>query len=292
MRKLYLFVSFVALCTLPSPAWATTGTLTITTNTTLTEDHIGGTIIIAADNVTLNCAGHFVLGPPERNVDGIRLDGRTGVTVENCRVAFFQRGISLTASHRNVFRRNQIYNNTAPHGVLETGGGEGFDLNGSSGNTFINNSVTNNRDGFDLIDSDGNVFTRNEVTHNARNGFELDRSDNNVFVRNTANDNGLPIDEPNPTPPPPFIATPRGRNGFSLDFSGGNTFIGNTANRNGRNGFRIQHSNDNTFLTNEACFNNAHRFPGEADAFQERSFRNVFFNNTFCTGDLQYIPSP
>ncbi len=96
MRKLYLFISFVALCTLPSPAWATSGTLTITTNTTLTETH-DGNIIIAADNVTLDCAEHLVTG----SGIGILLQDRQGVTVKNCRVAHFTNGIVLVRSKGN-----------------------------------------------------------------------------------------------------------------------------------------------------------------------------------------------
>ncbi len=47
---------------LPIPAHATTGTMIINSNTKLTEDHTGD-IIIAADDVTLNCKGHKVIGP-------------------------------------------------------------------------------------------------------------------------------------------------------------------------------------------------------------------------------------
>jgi len=45
-----------------SPAHASSGTMVITTDTTLTEDHQGN-ILVSANKVTLDCAGHVVSGP-------------------------------------------------------------------------------------------------------------------------------------------------------------------------------------------------------------------------------------
>ena len=58
------FVAFtvVALVVVVIPtAWATTGDLQLTADTTLDNDQ-HGSIVIVADNVTLDCAGHAVVG--------------------------------------------------------------------------------------------------------------------------------------------------------------------------------------------------------------------------------------
>lgn len=53
----------------------------IATDTTLNEDH-HGQVLISADNVTLDCAGHDVVGTGD--LTGVSLHGRTGVRVRNC----------------------------------------------------------------------------------------------------------------------------------------------------------------------------------------------------------------
>ena len=74
MKRLALLILGVACLVFvlaASPASATTETLTITSTTTLTEDHYGS-VVIAADNITLDCAGHSVIGP---GATTISLDG-------------------------------------------------------------------------------------------------------------------------------------------------------------------------------------------------------------------------
>ena len=61
-------------------ASAADGTLVLTESKTLSADHYGN-IVIAADHVTLDCAGHTVHGPGlDTEYGGIRLDfsGREG----------------------------------------------------------------------------------------------------------------------------------------------------------------------------------------------------------------------
>jgi len=87
MRKLYLclFISFVALCALSRPSWATDGTLMITMSRQLTEPH-NGNIIIGANNVVLDCAGFTVDGANAMMDVGILVVDRTGVTVQGYRL--------------------------------------------------------------------------------------------------------------------------------------------------------------------------------------------------------------
>jgi hypothetical protein len=68
------------------------GTLVVSSNTTLTEDHYGN-IVIAADHVTLNGAGHRVIGIGTGT--GVLVDGHIGVTLANLDVSGFEVGIAL-----------------------------------------------------------------------------------------------------------------------------------------------------------------------------------------------------
>jgi len=70
--------------------------MTITSDTTLTEDHYGS-IEIAADDITLDCAGYSVIGPSPDPwpVDGVLVDHHSGVTIANCVASGFVNGFKL-----------------------------------------------------------------------------------------------------------------------------------------------------------------------------------------------------
>ena len=72
--------------------------LVLTSDTTLTGPQTNQ-IIIAADDITLDCAGNSIApfpGPPAF-VDGISMDNRKGITIKNCKVSNWLRGIVLVA---------------------------------------------------------------------------------------------------------------------------------------------------------------------------------------------------
>jgi len=217
-------------------------TLTITTDTTLTEDHVGQ-IIIDADGVTLDGDGHKVIGPgpyvmiwglyEECNISGPRmptgilLEGRTGVTVENCRVTGFSWGFFLGGSDGNTLQGNTANDNAFV----------GFVLESSSNNTLLNNTANNNIEG---------------------NGFELGRSFENTLQGNAANDNWI---------------------GFVLEESDGNILIGNTAKNNTRSGFEVAFSSNNTLTGNVASNNNYGMSFGNVRSRNNGIYHNDFVNN-------------
>ena len=91
-----LFVFVLAMwIAIPATANATSGTMIVTQNTVLTEDQFGP-IIVGADNITLDCAGFRVVGFSVGI--GVDLEGRSGVTVQHCRVSGFTHGIVLLHS--------------------------------------------------------------------------------------------------------------------------------------------------------------------------------------------------
>src|SRR5262245_35248045 len=85
--EMLLAVALTAIAASPSQA-NTFGTLYISADTTLTDNH-DGDVVITSDNITVDCGGHLISG----NLPvGIRLEGRTHVTVQNCEVSGFVRG--------------------------------------------------------------------------------------------------------------------------------------------------------------------------------------------------------
>ena len=136
---------------------ASSGTLIVTNDTTLSEDH-RGSIHIDADNVTLDCAGHTVTGPGDSE-NGIYFSERTGVVVKNCRVTGFTFGLLVDRSTAFTLRNNVSFGHVghgfnlglSSRGVLHgnrarENGGNGFAIeSGSIGNTLTENLAVNNQ---------------------------------------------------------------------------------------------------------------------------------------------------
>src|SRR6266545_3673360 len=109
--------ALLLLLLVPGTSLATTGTLLITSDTTLTENH-DGSIVIGADNVTLDCAGHEVRGP---GFAGVLLVGRSGVMVKNCRATGFLHGVVLIGgSVGNTLTGNTAYADSRWWGLMAT----------------------------------------------------------------------------------------------------------------------------------------------------------------------------
>ena len=205
---------------------------TIRKDTTLACD-CTNSIRIAANNITLDCAGHTLTGSGRGN--GILLSRRTGVTVKNCNITKFSNGVALRRSHKNTFTNNNSFGNTRDGfdlndsnennliGNLSTKHvrSNGIELDGCNKNNLNKNVVKENQDGIDLNQSKENIMTENVASNNLRDGFRINRnSDSNILTKNTANDNK--------------------RDGFRVDGnSDSNIFTGNIANKNASDGFDL-----------------------------------------------------
>ncbi len=221
----------------PQPLTITGGALScgsvIITNTTLSAD-IGpcfsnafvssSGLIIGANNIVLNCAGHTIIGSPsDYAAEGVNLTGRTGVTIENCNIVEFIRGFNLYASSGNTLTKNN---------ATESNGGAGFSLWSSSNDVLTMNTVCNATHGFELFNSSNNILSANFVNF-TQIGFDIEDSNSNAFTTN---------------------AEILGLDGFYLDNSNSNTFTGNSANNN-TFGFNIEASSNNKLTGNTADFN-------------------------------------
>ncbi len=156
----------------------------ITTNTTLSADHVGG-IVIGAHGVVLDCNGHRISG----GTAGITLNVKTGVTVKNCTVTNSVNGIVLSSSSGNTFEANTVESNAA-----------GFHLIGSAGNTFKGNTASRNQQfGFRLeAFSTGNNLRENTIANNAR-GVEIVGSSGNFIINNNFLDNPVQAEVSGPS---------------------------------------------------------------------------------------------
>jgi hypothetical protein len=215
--------------------WATTGPLTITTNTTLSEDHEGN-IVIAADWITLNCNGHAIKALLDGTVaHGIELRGRTGVTVENWHIRATYRERWEVASEKAKKIYEEIYgifilraqSITINNCIIE-GWGVGIKLGvpevgqdeGGNHRIWHNELRSNIADGLDCDGSDANDYWDNESHDNGQNGFEFDRCSN-------SNDWGAPFIFENNR------AYHNYKHGFSFDSSNNIRLHANTSTCNG-----------------------------------------------------------
>lgn len=281
MRTTILLLSVVVLVLGLAPsARATSGTMTITSDTTLTEDHYGS-IEIAADDITLDCAGFSVIGPSPDPwpVDGVLVDHHSGVTIKNCVAQGFVNGFKLQGatgsilvgntatanegngfyaadgSEANVFRENVSFDNVVGHGFA-------FEYAADHNLLSDSSAYGNDGNGVQVYRARGNEFRGDVVHDNSANGFGLDRADGSRLIDNVARGSGASG----------FSAftssnmTMRGNSaignyyGFSLGRADENFLANNTARGNVDNGFGLCQSSSGNVLTGNESLRNYRGF--------------------------------
>jgi parallel beta-helix repeat protein len=265
-------------------ASATSGTLVLTQSTTLTADYYG-TILIQADNVTLDCAGHTVYGPGDADYSGgIQIDWANGAVVRRCTVTGFvnnglyghdatniriegsafvgngNHGVHLDAVTNSVVAGNRVSDNGTSKGQ-----GFGFVLTRSSGIKLTGNVASGSPwSGFAVIDgTTGSTLTGNRSTANVGEGFLVEASTGNRLVSNTSTANG----------------TDGSGQGFWLrQAANGNELRGNVASGNAETGFRLDQSGGNRLIENTATHNGGSVWG--SGFFLDQSDSNVLERNT------------
>ncbi len=320
-KKCSVFVAVVMFAALgyalPASAAHVGCGMTITTNTTLDSDVgpcSGEGIIVGADNITLDLNGHRVfgvVGVPGEGA-GIHLTGRTGVTVKNGSVRYFDAGVAIEGGGNNQIQALTVDRN---EGDSSTDFGDGIAINASNDNIIQGNTVTRNApyDGIGLFGtggSDRNQILNNTISNNEglrtigphgtteeddgvrlengsqfnvvrantieRNGLDgigvFFQSTDNQLIGNTIRRNGF--HEP---PPPPTLDRPG--EGIRVFVQADRTLIrGNTTTGNAARGIRVDSLNNqiraNTSLGN--VFEDLYDSNTGCDA-------NVWQGNTFGT---------
>ena len=277
--------------------------MSITSNTTLTEDNQGA-VIINADNLTLDCAGHAVLGP---GPTGITVYARSHVTVRNCRVSGFNSGIILQQSQSILVTGNTVSDNTGVGIGSYSVTGSMFSGNVVSGNTmglyvtptglpeqpsaqntFRNNTASGNRMyGFAFIDLQDSDVVANTSSGNASDGFAAwawkTALSSNRFVANRSDGNGgsgFGLANVSGNVLAQNSATNNRVIGFWVSGSTGNTLTGNTARGNAMEGFEFANAASSNVLEQNVSTGNGQ------DGFQllglsggNRLVGNVAVNN-------------
>jgi parallel beta-helix repeat protein len=221
-----------------------TATLKVTKNTTLTAD-FSGNVVIAKDGVTLDCAGHRIIGNGTGR--GVTVDTESGVTVKNCDVSNFATGFWVASTSASTFEDDVSHDNKLAGQSAGLTVGAGFWLQSSSGNTLLSNSGHDNpSDGFDAVNSSNNLIRNNTSTRNGLAGWFL----GNGSMHNTLRDDAAGLN---------------GASGFIL--AGGasnNTLYGNIAQSNAASGFVIDAhfhpATGNVLEANYALANTMHGF--------------------------------
>ena len=257
MRFNYIILSIVFLSgvlvlgTLDS-ASATTGKLTVTSDTTLTENH-SGWILIGVNDVTLDCNGFTVSGAsPAHGILITNNDGVSGVTVKNCIVQNFPSvGIAVRGSNSMILD-NTVSGNQ--HGIA-------IDGLGVSGNTVRGNVVTNNANsGISVSNTSfSNTIEGNTVTDNGNHGISvINNSNDNLIKGNTIERNVV--------------------GGVHVQQSTTNTIDDNIIKEN-RNGVSFQTSVDNTVKNNSIIQNTQQGFFAGSNSPNNLIFHNNFIDN-------------
>lgn len=157
-----------------------TSDMTIFTSTVLNKSvyQLPYGLVIANDDIVLDCNGATLQGNSlDAGRNGIYIGSRENVTVKNCFIAHYNKGIYLDESSHSYFLNNNV-----------TDSSYGFFLDGSSNNELFYNIAANNTEGVRLVSSDDNIFENNLAQNNVH-GFNLAHSDNNSLSNNSIENN-------------------------------------------------------------------------------------------------------
>ena len=185
----------------------------VTCGQVLTEDVVldadlvdcpGDGLVVGADGIRIELAGHEIDGALTTRSVGIRNEGRDGVRIEDGVVQGFERGLLLAeGADRNLLRKLEVRGNSF-HGIEVSAsddtvverstisGNEGFGifLEAAAGSRIARNRTLDNAGGVVLSNSNGNQAERNTTATNLNFGIFLFDSSRNTVERNAVSENG------------------------------------------------------------------------------------------------------
>ena len=169
---------------------------TITASTRVANDLVdcpGDGLVIGADNITLDLAGHSISGINAPGSEGIADDGHGGVTIEKGTISnFFLNGIGLRSAPGSAVSKMTIRQIGAGGVQGETSAGV---LVKESPNTSVSKTMVSNdvsafqSDGVDVLFSARAVISGNRLTRNAWDGMFVFFSPGTRVVGNTLDGN-------------------------------------------------------------------------------------------------------
>jgi len=156
-----------------------TSTLTCTLNQNVTSS-----IEIATSSITLDCNSYSITGGGSGY--GIFLNNKEGVTIKNCKINYFSKGIFLLESYNNTFEGNVASNNYYGLFMMHS-------KNLPSYNILNENTFSSNILGIYIERSGSNVISENDLMSNNGAGMYFLGSMNNEISNNYVNSNGTGI---------------------------------------------------------------------------------------------------
>jgi len=267
-----------------------TANITSVDNVTYTfTGNVNDSIVVERDNIVVDGVGYILQGTGVWDSKGIKLTGRSNVTIENIEIKAFFFGIWLNGSSNNAISGNKLAKNW--YGIY---------LYKSSNNSISGNNITtNNEYGIYLVDS-SNSFLRNNVMVDNRFNFGVSGSTLSHFVNDvdasntvdgkpvyywvserdaevpldagyvalvnctdmkvenltlTKNDNGILLSYTNHTTVSGNNITNSAWNGIYLYYSTRNTIANNAISSNHDAGILLRASSNNTMVDNDVLNN-------------------------------------
>ncbi len=169
---------------------------TLTSSTRLANSLVGCSgdgLVIGADNITVDLAGHSINGVNAAGSEGIADDGHGGVRIKNGTIAnFFVNGVGLRGAPHSVVSNLTIRKIGA--GGAEPDTSAGVLVKDSPYTSVTASTVTNDvsafqSDGVDVLSSAGTTVSGNRIANNAWNGMVVLFSPGTRVIGNALNGN-------------------------------------------------------------------------------------------------------
>lgn len=215
-----ILLALASLCT-GSVQAQTFGLMLIGEDTVLTQDHYGS-IVISADDVTLDCDEHLIISDDPGNTWGVS-SGLNNITVRNCHAVDHRVGFGFNLTSNLTLRNNSARGSTWC----------GFCVDHTERAMLISNVATDNHYGMIVGRSSGVTLIGNTANWNVEGGFDAVLDQDCSLISNNADDNVY------------F--------GLSLRDSGNCRVIHNVACGNGAADARLIRGFDNLFQANQFC---------------------------------------
>ncbi|MCD4704480.1 right-handed parallel beta-helix repeat-containing protein, partial [bacterium] len=216
-------------------------------------------LTIETDDIILDCNGHSITGDAIGYDFGVFLDEVEGVTVKNCVISGFKKGISLEKGNNHQILNNELFDNYGGIWLVE------------SQNNMLNENNSHENEEYGIYlggASDNNTITHNTTIDNGPSGssagIRLDWSSNNSVIAN--------------------IATNNGAYGIALNQANGNTVENNLINNNDEQGVFMFVAEDSQITGNTIFGNGVEgiwlRGYSDGDTKNNLIKDNLFFGNT------------
>jgi parallel beta-helix repeat protein len=142
-------------------------------------------LIAGVDDITIDCNGHSIIGNSNGDNTGIEINQLNNVTVQNCHISGFEKGIYLDKGGSHQIGNNELFNNYSGIWLAHYSSSPGSQYN----NIYNNYIHDNNEYGIYVGGGNGNnTIDYNEISNNngggAGAGIRLDWSNNNIISDN------------------------------------------------------------------------------------------------------------